>query len=195
MTNRLARIRPNGWRTESIPFDDISDIRAVSRGEAVGYCLCLKDDPLFDCRIVSDLMAPGSAYAREFRLQIIPRIKRALPGAAGPAIPPCADRQARPAQEGIRRKRRYAIDPASRTIEISGGVPFFRKPRTFSFDDIEAVCVKITRGAKKSVYFRFRGDGSLRLLSRGAPETLRETIARCAQAMEMNLSGKIEYIA
>ena len=254
MTNRNVRIRPNGWRTETISFDNIHDIRTVTREAGSGYCLRLKSDPLFDCRIISDL-TPETPYTREFRLQSVPRIRLALAdNLPDPTILPAA-RQTCFAQKGnqwertlkafpyapllfpvllflifsdyiltekigkyvvralalvsfcfllIKTKtlmpfgflpeRRYLVDSASRTVEISRGILFLQKSKIFSFDDLEAICVRISDRATKSVYLRFAGDNFLYLAAYGTPDKLREILACYASVMDMDLSEKIEYI-
>lgn len=88
---RIGGSGPIGTKAEIIPFRDIFDIRSVTKGAASGYCLRLRENPLFDCRIIGNV-TPEDAYAREFRLQALPKIERALSEAgAGAHMPPQPD--------------------------------------------------------------------------------------------------------
>ncbi len=110
MKKRTVRIRPSGWRTKTIPFDDICDVRVFTRGEAVGYCLLLRADPLFDCVAISD-PTTESAYTRELGLQVVPRIRATLADSTpAPAIPATA-RQTCFEQKGSRWERNLSIFP------------------------------------------------------------------------------------
>lgn len=267
--NRMMRITPNDWGEELLSFDEIEGIRPVSRRGSIGYCLVSKTDPLFDCRMITDWLGEENAYAREFSLQILPRIKDLLPASPPVRIRP-ADGQTCFARDGDKLERRtqafldlkaaelivsglfylfsiaffsylvrmwntgigsvlsscffllllwavcfilfrsrpdpalsiwhpdrkHILDPAKRTIEILYGL-FSLESKTFSFDDLEAVCicVKTDLKTKKSVYFRFKGDKHLHLVAHDTPDKLREILASYALVMDMDLSGKIEYVA
>lgn len=245
-TVQIGGSRAIGPKTEVIPFADILDIRRVTKGDASGYCLRLRANPLFDCRLIGDVTLEN-AYSREFRLQALPKIKKAL-SEAGAHLPPqpdadltCFERKpggwtrklplfprwpmlclsllcAIPAAwatrifpflreyeaaaacwldrlgGAVRPERRHVVDPAARTLTILRGF-FFLEPEVLCFDDAKTVFVRLRGGNRAAVYLRFRGKRGLCFLASGGPRQLREITARYAFAMNLELSGKIEYLA
>ena len=198
---RVALLGRRGKKAETVPFADIYDLREVERGGARGYCIRMKANPLFDARLIGDVL-PENPYSREFRIQALPKIRRALalPDApANPALPPGDARSCfEPTGRGWERKltrfagRTHTADPENRTLTITRGF-LFPDSDVYSFDDVASFLVRLRGDGRADLLLRFTRGPSPRFIARGTPDELRDIASCYVKILESSPAEEIEY--